>query len=65
MSASFPVKGIKAEYRHVVKYVPAWFPGAEFQRKAQVVKRDAMDLLNKPYELLQRRAVRVTSVSSV
>jgi len=33
----------------LLKYVPAWFPGAGFQRKAEECKRLTKDMMDKPY----------------
>ena len=33
----------------VLKYVPAWFPGAKFQRKAAVIREHAAMMRNKTF----------------
>ncbi|KAJ3512407.1 hypothetical protein NLJ89_g3545 [Agrocybe chaxingu] len=36
----------------VLKYVPEWFPGASFKRKAKEWKRLAQDMFNRPFEAM-------------
>lgn len=43
--------------RPSVKYVPDWFPGAEFKRRAKEGYGIARDMLNKPYDLAKQRYV--------
>ncbi|KAI0094959.1 cytochrome P450 [Irpex rosettiformis] len=38
-----------------LKYVPAWFPGAGFQREARVWKRYAMKMLHEPFEMVKHQ----------
>ena len=33
----------------ILKYVPAWFPGAKFQRKAAVMRKHAATMRNAPF----------------
>ncbi|EKM54962.1 uncharacterized protein PHACADRAFT_255217 [Phanerochaete carnosa HHB-10118-sp] len=35
----------------IMKYIPAWFPGAEFQRKAKVWRKSVHKLLHVPFTL--------------
>jgi hypothetical protein len=41
----------------VVKYVPAWFPGAEFQRHALRARLDHRRLRDKPMEVVMAEMV--------
>ncbi|TFK47996.1 cytochrome P450 [Heliocybe sulcata] len=41
---------------HPVKYIPSWFPGASFQRKAHVWKGYTQALANKPFEAFKANA---------
>lgn len=43
--------------RPSVKYVPDWFPGAEFKKRAKEGYGIARDMLNKPYDLAKQRYV--------
>lgn len=43
----------------VLQYVPAWFPGAGFQRKAREWKKMTMTFRNTPYEAAKHAIVRV------
>lgn len=43
--------------RPPVKYVPDWFPGAEFKKRAKEGYGIARDMLNKPYDLAKQRYV--------
>ena len=40
-----------------VKHLPAWFPGAGFQRKAAVWKEMIVDSVDFPFSLLKARMV--------
>jgi hypothetical protein len=40
-----------------VKHLPAWFPGASFQRKAAVWKEIIVDSVDFPFSLLKARMV--------
>ena len=42
----------------LVKYVPAWFPGAEFKRKAKAWRKLSQSMLKSPYEMTKRKVVR-------
>ncbi|KAJ3543083.1 hypothetical protein NM688_g5901 [Phlebia brevispora] len=39
----------------VLKYVPSWFPFAEFKRYGEYGRQVTMELLNKPYEDVKKR----------
>ncbi|KZT24424.1 hypothetical protein NEOLEDRAFT_1025296, partial [Neolentinus lepideus HHB14362 ss-1] len=41
-------------YFPIMKYIPAWVPGAGFQRKALQWKRDGEEMLNKPMEAMKK-----------
>lgn len=41
----------------IVKYVPSWFPGAGFKRKAKEWKADMMRAVNRPIELVDKELV--------
>jgi hypothetical protein len=34
----------------ILKYVPEWFPGAKFHRKAAVMRENAVKVRNAPFE---------------
>ncbi|KAA8652899.1 cytochrome P450 [Aspergillus tanneri] len=38
-----------------VKYLPAWFPGAEFKKTAKVWRESLTAFLNKPYKFVKRQ----------
>lgn len=40
-----------------VKYIPAWIPGAGFQRKAKYYKHYGLQMLNKPFDAVQKALV--------
>lgn len=42
----------------LLKFVPAWVPGAGFQRKALHWRRLLEDVFEKPYDLLKKQIVR-------
>lgn len=42
----------------ILKYVPAWFPGASFQRVAQEGKAVGRDLVEVPFDQVKRAMVR-------
>ncbi|TFK48004.1 cytochrome P450 [Heliocybe sulcata] len=48
-----------------LKYVPSWFPGAEFQRKALRWKAFMKDMLNKPFEAVKDDMQQGRAVSSI
>ncbi|KAJ5378228.1 uncharacterized protein N7496_005637 [Penicillium cataractarum] len=39
----------------ILKYVPAWLPGAGFKRTAQQWKKNLQDVVNKPYAFVRQR----------
>lgn len=41
-----------------VKYIPSWFPGADFKRKAKLWRQESEDMLNLPFQ-----EVKILSVS--
>ena len=41
----------------VLKYVPSWFPGAGFQRKAKRVREVTNIMVEKPFRLVQEQLV--------
>lgn len=41
----------------LVRYVPDWFPGANFQRQAKSWRVPVMGMLNKPYAYYHKRVV--------
>ncbi|THU93607.1 cytochrome P450 [Dendrothele bispora CBS 962.96] len=38
------------DYLPVLQYIPDWFPGASFKRKAKIWKEYTVEMLNKPYQ---------------
>lgn len=40
-----------------VKYLPEWFPGASFQKKAREVRQLSRELLNRPFDEVKTRIV--------
>lgn len=42
---------------NLVKYVPAWLPGAEFKRKARVWYKDVQDFYEKPHAFVKHQLV--------
>lgn len=43
----------------LLKFVPAWTPGAGFQRKAEKWKKLLEDVIEMPYAVLKKQMVRV------
>lgn len=41
-----------------VKYIPSWFPGAEFQRMAKTFNSRVNDFSGKPYAFVQKKMAR-------
>ena len=41
----------------ILKYVPSWFPGAGFQKKATVVREATNTMAEKPFRLVQEQLV--------
>ncbi|THC93361.1 hypothetical protein EYZ11_007153 [Aspergillus tanneri] len=39
----------------ILKYLPAWFPGAEFKKTAKVWRESLTAFLNKPYKFVKRQ----------
>jgi hypothetical protein len=50
------------DQRKIVRYVPAWFPGAGFKRTATLWREKTMKLVNLPYEMVKSDMVRLTSL---
>ncbi|KAF7981481.1 hypothetical protein HWV62_33529 [Athelia sp. TMB] len=44
----------------LLKYIPAWVPGAGFQRRASEWKKRTEDLIHLPYAALKKEQVRIT-----
>jgi hypothetical protein len=44
----------------ILKHVPAWFPGASFQRKARVWRKLTEDTLELPYAEVKKEVVGAT-----
>lgn len=43
----------------IVKWIPLWMPGSGFKRQAHYVKSLVRQLLDTPFEMVQRRLVRI------
>ena len=43
----------------ILKYVPSWFPGAGFQKKAALVREAAKIMTDKPFRHVQEQLVQV------
>jgi len=41
-----------------VRYVPAWFPGAEFRRKANAWAQTLREMVDQPHDFVKRQVVR-------
>ena len=48
----------------ILRYVPSWFPGAGFQRKAERVRETSNTMAEKPFRHVQEQLVRVQFESS-
>ncbi|RDB28846.1 O-methylsterigmatocystin oxidoreductase [Hypsizygus marmoreus] len=48
----------------ILKYVPAWFPGAGFQKTAQAWRKNAMRLRDEPYYVVKDQVARGVAVPS-
>ena len=42
-----------------MQHLPLWFPGAGFKRKAMVWKAKMEEFVDRPYELVKERMVRL------
>jgi hypothetical protein len=42
-----------------VKYIPAWFPGAGFKRKAEAWYKQSQAMLQVPFAMTKRKIVRL------
>ena len=40
-----------------VRYIPSWFPGAEFKRKAIEWREDSVAMLEEPFEMVKQKIV--------
>ncbi|KAF8168808.1 cytochrome P450 [Mycena galopus ATCC 62051] len=49
----------------ILQKVPAWMPGAGFQRQAAIWRRDAVDLVEAPFDIIKQRMRNGTASSSV
>jgi hypothetical protein len=47
------------DYLPILKYVPSWFPGAGFQKKATVVREATTTMAEKPFRHVQEQFVKV------
>ena len=52
-SAMFPKNYISV----TVKYVPEWFPGAGFQKKAKIWRKSVEEMNTKPFEAVKESLV--------
>jgi hypothetical protein len=43
----------------ILKYVPSWFPGAGFQKKAAIVREATNTMAEKPFRHVQEQLVQV------
>ena len=41
----------------ILKYVPEWFPGAQFQRKAAMMRKHSAEFRNAPFEATEKLMV--------
>ena len=48
---------VNLTFRITVKYVPSWFPGAEFKNQAKEWRKDSTAMLEKPFKMVKRRMV--------
>ena len=46
-------------FRSTVKYVPSWFPGANFKVQAKEWRNDSTAMLEKPFEMVKQRMVHI------
>lgn len=46
------------DYIPILKYVPAWMPGASFKRKARKWRLQSQALLERPFEIVKQKMVR-------
>ncbi|KAL4246392.1 cytochrome P450 family protein [Abortiporus biennis] len=47
----------------ILRYLPEWFPGAQFKRDAKKWRQSVFDMRNKPFELVKRSRVNSTGPS--
>lgn len=45
------------DHFHILKYVPAWLPGAKFKRDANKWRKLTLDMINKPFDALKAEMV--------
>jgi hypothetical protein len=48
----------------ILKYVPSWFPGAGFQKKAARVREATNIMADKPFRLVQERLIQISFFES-
>ncbi len=41
----------------MLKYIPAWLPGASFKSKAAIWRNISLQLVNGPFDVVKRRMV--------
>ena len=46
------------DFLPILKYVPSWFPGAGFQRKAAYWRKDLNIMIEKPFRHVQEQLVK-------
>ncbi|KIM77529.1 hypothetical protein PILCRDRAFT_825308 [Piloderma croceum F 1598] len=53
------------DFLPALKYVPAWFPGAGFKRKAKAWRKLSQSMLKDPYQMTKRKILEGTARSSM
>lgn len=48
------------DYIPILRFVPSWFPGGGFKKKASHMKELVLDMAAVPYELTKQKIVRFT-----
>lgn len=51
----YPTHVDRNKANKTVKYVPSWFPGAEFKRKAKAWNKNVQDTIDVPYAFVQEQ----------
>ncbi|ETW81852.1 cytochrome P450 monooxygenase 12 [Heterobasidion irregulare TC 32-1] len=50
------------DYIPLLRYVPAWMPGAGFQKQAREWRKNSLAMINKPYEMVKQKMASGTAV---
>ncbi|TCD61765.1 hypothetical protein EIP91_007967 [Steccherinum ochraceum] len=64
-TASGAPGSVLVDFMPILKYIPSWFPGAGFKRKAMVVRQLSAAMRDRPYAEIQARLNAGTAIPSL